>query len=447
MIRKHLTGKKVYFFYALYFSDVLMYIISSQLMLLLLVPEFTLPVNHIYIQFMLFTMLVLFVSYSYYGLYRDKRNLFDDDDIMNILYSELITFFVLFVWILIFTPGDLLMYMLLLLVLLLNFFLVIVGRSLLYRLIKAFRLQGYDQKKVLIFGKLSGELRDKIEDNRELGYRVVKMTNSFQEMKANLKKVDIVFLTKEIVDDKLMGLMIENEHVNWKIVPSVLNLVIEPVAFDEFKDYPIINVSPTDKNRSYLPIKRVMDIFMSGAALIILAVPFLIVAALIKIMMPGPVFFMQERLGQDLKPFKVFKFRSMIVDADSQKKNLQKKNEVKGLFKIKDDPRITPLGRFLRRSCIDELPQLINVLVGDMSIVGPRPHLQIELEHFRGWRRARFRVKPGITGMWQVSGRHEINFDKAVLYDIYYIKHMSPRLDLQIILKTIPAILMSRGRH
>ena len=136
----------------------------------------------------------------------------------------------------------------------------------------------------------------------------------------------------------------------------------------------------------------------------------------------------------------------MVNDAEKQKLKLNGRNEVKGLFKMKDDPRVTKLGKFLRRSCIDELPQLINVLKGEMSIVGPRPHLQKELNNFKGWRMERFKVKPGLTGMWQVNGRHELNFDKAILYDIYYIKHMSPILDVSIILRTIPAILMNRGR-
>ena len=167
---------------------------------------------------------------------------------------------------------------------------------------------------------------------------------------------------------------------------------------------------------------------------------------MIKITMPGPVFFKQERIGKDLKPFAVYKFRSMKVGADEEKVKLMEKNEVKGLFKMKDDPRITKFGKLLRRSCIDELPQLINIFKGEMAIVGPRPHLRSELANFKDWRRARFSVKPGLTGMWQVYGRHELNFDKAVLYDIFYIRHMSFIMDMSIILKTVPALIMNKGR-
>jgi lipopolysaccharide/colanic/teichoic acid biosynthesis glycosyltransferase len=136
----------------------------------------------------------------------------------------------------------------------------------------------------------------------------------------------------------------------------------------------------------------------------------------------------------------------MRVGADDQKAKLIAKNEVKGLFKLKDDPRVTQFGKLLRRTGIDELPQLINIFRGEMAVVGPRPHLRIELDNFKGWRRARFKVKPGLTGMWQVNGRHELNFDKAVLYDVYYTKHMSFFTDVSIILKTVPAIIMNKGR-
>jgi len=256
----------------------------------------------------------------------------------------------------------------------------------------------------------------------------------------DLDKIQTVFITKEI-DEELLDLIIQNDQINWKIISPTFNLVIDPVAFDEFKDYPIINVTSNRIGNISLIIKRVGDIILSGMALLMLSPLLLTIAAIIK----HHVLFKHERLGKDLKPFMLYKFRTMDVGSDKKKQDM--KNEVQGLFKLKHDPRTTKIGRFLRRTCIDELPQLINIFKGEMSIVGPRPHLQIELHNFKGWRRARFNVKPGLTGMWQVNGRHELNFDKAVLYDIYYIKHMSLLLDISIILKTIPAIVMSRGRY
>jgi exopolysaccharide biosynthesis polyprenyl glycosylphosphotransferase len=316
----------------------------------------------------------------------------------------------------------------------------------LFRIINFFRRIGYDKKKVLFFGKNSEELISKIKENTSLGYVIVKVTDDFEVLKSYLGRVDIVFLTKDQIDEKMLELIIANDRINWKIIPSVLNLVFEPVAFDEFKDYPIINISSSGTSKSYLAVKRLLDIILSGLALIILSPLFLFVAIMIKTSMPGPIYFKQERLGRGLRPFVLYKFRTMIIGADEQKARLLKKNEVKGLFKMKDDPRVTKFGKFLRRSGIDELPQIINIFKGEMSVVGPRPHLRSELDNFKGWRMARFKVKPGLTGMWQVNGRHELNFDKAVLYDIYYTKHLSLFLDLNIILKTLPAIVMNKGR-
>jgi exopolysaccharide biosynthesis polyprenyl glycosylphosphotransferase len=345
-----------------------------------------------------------------------------------------------------FDPRDALLVGLILLTLFFAIILSSIGRWILYRAIGFFRRVGYDRKRVLFFGKNSEALISKIKENSQLGYDIVKVTDDINVLKSYLRRVDVVFLTKERIDENFLDIIVKNSNVNWKIIPSVLNLVIEPVTFDEFKDYPIINISPSELNKNYFVVKRIMDFIISGIALLILSPLFLFVAIMIKTTMPGPVFFKQERLGKNLRPFMVYKFRSMIKGAEEQKAKLQKMNEVKGLFKMKDDPRITKFGKFLRRSGIDELPQLINIFKGDMAIVGPRPHLRIELGNFKDWRMARFKIKPGLTGMWQVYGRHELNFDKAVLYDIYYIRHMSIIQDISIIIKTIPSIIMSKGR-
>jgi exopolysaccharide biosynthesis polyprenyl glycosylphosphotransferase len=391
----------------------------------------------------LFAVLILAVLYSSHRLYNDKRNLFDDTDFMGILYSSMICMVVFVIFIGMFLPDELMLIQLLGLALAISVMLTTAGRLVLNRIVYVARKSGYDIRKTIYFGKRDPDLIKKIS-NSDLGYKVIKVTHNKQALERLLPKAQIVFLRMESIDDEMLEMMIKNDHINWKIVSSILNLVIEPVAFDEFKDYPIINVSNRDTGRRYERVKRAIDVLVSGISIVILSPLFLITAALIKITMPGPVFFRQQRLGKSMKRFTVFKFRTMVVGADARKKKLR--NEVKGLFKMKDDPRITPLGRFLRRTCIDELPQLFNIFMGDMSIVGPRPHLKSELEHFCGWRKARFLVKPGLTGLWQVNGRHELNFDKAVLYDIYYVKHMSFLLDVEIILKTIPAIVMNRGR-
>jgi len=443
MKKKIFSGLKPLYFPLLYASDVVMFILSvfiaSAILKFQLIPP--------YPRFFLFTLLILLVNHSAYKLYRDKRNLFDDNDFMSILYSSSITFFIMMMFILTFDQSDWRLLLVLLLSIIFTVILTSLARMVLDRIVFLFRKNGYDRKKVLFFGEKNDELAKKIENNKSFGYEIMKITSDLNVLKRHLGFVDIVFLHMEKIDDKLLELIIKNDSIHWKIVPPVLNLVIEPVAFDEFKDYPIINISDMKKNSGYLVLKRIIDLAVSGIALLILSPLFLLVAAVIKITMPGTVFFRHERLGKNLKPFRIFKFRTMIVGADAMKAKLIKKNEVKGLFKMKDDPRITKFGKFLRRSCIDELPQLINIFKGDMTLVGPRPHLRSELENFRGWRMVRFNVKPGLTGLWQVNGRHELNFDKAVLYDIYYIKHMSLLLDISIILKTIPALLINKGRY
>jgi len=439
MASNFLSGKKNLFFLVLYFSDMAMFLVSIFIAYRIFMPGIE---DLFYPRFFLFGLLIILINYSAYGLYKDKRSLFDDNDFMGILYSALITYLVLIVFMLMFEQGDTSLLLVVSAALLFNIFLAAIARFLLYRVIYMFRKQGYDRRDVIIFGKNNHELREKIEENKSLGYRVVKSTNDLHALEKQLEDTDIVFLSRESLDDRLLELIIENSNIHWKIIPSVLNLVIEPVAFDEFRDYPILNISPSRTGQARLVIKRAMDLLISGIALLLLSPLFLVIAIVLK--QDGPVFFKQERLGKNLKPFMLYKFRTMRPGSDGEKRKL--KNEVKGLFKMKDDPRITGFGRILRRSCIDELPQLINVFRGEMSVVGPRPHLQIELKNFKGWRRARFNVKPGLTGMWQVNGRHELNFDKAVLYDIYYIKHMSFILDIAIILKTIPSIIMSRGR-
>ncbi len=191
----------------------------------------------------------------------------------------------------------------------------------------------------------------------------------------------------------------------------------------------------------YLFLKRVFDITASLSAIIILLPLFLMVVILIKIDSHGPVFFSQKRNGFRGKYFNMYKFRSMVNDAEDKLKELEDKNEVSGnMFKIKNDPRITRVGKVLRKTSIDELPQLFNVIKGDMSIVGPRPPIGREVQKYDPWHNLRLSVKPGITGLWQVSGRNNIGFEDMCRLDLKYIRERGFWYDLKIILKTIPVI-------
>ncbi|MGI6155891.1 MAG: sugar transferase [Enterococcus lemanii] len=194
-------------------------------------------------------------------------------------------------------------------------------------------------------------------------------------------------------------------------------------------------------------VKRIVDIVGSVVGLILLSPLFLIVALLMKIEEPrGPIFFSQTRIGKNEIPFKMYKFRSMCVDAEEKLEALLKLNEVEGaMFKMKDDPRITRVGKFIRKTSIDELPQLWNVIKGDMSLVGPRPPLVREVEVYTTFDKQRLLVKPGCTGVWQISGRNEVGFDEMVALDLTYIENIGLVRDIEIIVKTVVVMLKPNG--
>jgi exopolysaccharide biosynthesis polyprenyl glycosylphosphotransferase len=192
--------------------------------------------------------------------------------------------------------------------------------------------------------------------------------------------------------------------------------------------------------------KRVLDVVGSLVGLVILLPVLLVAALLVKTTSPGPALYRQERVGQRGREFRVWKFRSMTCGSDRQVAELMAQHGgYVPFYKMRDDPRITPFGRFLRRSSIDELPQLINVLKGEMSLIGPRPHVQAEVDQYAPEHHRRLLVKPGITGLWQVSGRSDVPRDEAVLLDLHYVDTWSLRRDLHILLKTAKAVATARG--
>lgn len=211
----------------------------------------------------------------------------------------------------------------------------------------------------------------------------------------------------------------------------------------------LLTVEDVNTNLGYLRMKRLIDIFGSIIGLILLSPIFLIVAILIKVEDPkGPVFFKQVRVGKDETEFHMYKFRSMVSNAEEQLKELLTLNEVSGaMFKMKNDPRITKIGKFIRRTSIDELPQLWNVLIGNMSLVGPRPPLIREVNEYSNFDKQRLLVTPGCTGLWQVSGRSNLNFYQMVKLDIEYISNRTIWNDIKIIIKTILMLINSKGAY
>ena len=215
------------------------------------------------------------------------------------------------------------------------------------------------------------------------------------------------------------------------------------------KDNEAIKIKYAEKKatgKGYFFVKRVFDIVSSLCAMIVLSPVFIITALAIKIEDRGPVVFSQDRVGKDGKTFKMYKFRSMYTDAEDRLEELEDQNEADGpVFKIKDDPRITRVGHFIRKYSIDELMQLVNVFKGDMSVVGPRPALPREVEEYDDFAKQRLVVKPGLSCYWQISGRSNIGFEEWMELDVKYIKEMSILTDIKIILLTIPAVLKGEG--
>jgi exopolysaccharide biosynthesis polyprenyl glycosylphosphotransferase len=236
--------------------------------------------------------------------------------------------------------------------------------------------------------------------------------------------------------------------VDYQVVPDFYELSFDRISIQELHGTPLVELRRNQITGANYLVKRVLDI-----TLVILSIPVwgliaLIVAGLIKLTSPGPVIYRQTRIGRHGRPFEFLKFRTMVANADDLKDHLLAYSDGSGpQFKMKQDPRITPLGRILRRWSLDELPQLWNVLRGEMSLVGPRPSIPEEVFQYEPWHRRRLEVTPGVTGLWQTTGRSDMRFEEMVRLDIYYIEHWSIWLDLRILLATIPSVVTGRGAY
>ncbi|MCR4610284.1 MAG: sugar transferase [Lachnospiraceae bacterium] len=225
------------------------------------------------------------------------------------------------------------------------------------------------------------------------------------------------------------------------------NFLLPNTLLEQYASYVVLTTSMHIASTRQMFLKRLIDIIGSIVGLVLTLIAFIIFAPIIKAQSPGPVFYKSVRIGKNGRRFKFYKFRSMYVDADKRKQELIEKNEMEGnMFKMEDDPRITPIGRFMRKYSIDELPQFFNVLKGDMSLVGTRPPTEDEYEMYKFHHKARLGIKPGLTGMWQISGRSDItNFEDVVKYDTEYIVNWDIGLDIKILFKTIVVVLSGKG--
>ncbi len=288
------------------------------------------------------------------------------------------------------------------------------------------------------------------EDQFKDDNKIKEDLESFQE---NLKQhvVDEIYFAipiNHLSEIKNYILVCNEMGITSRVLLGLSEITTARVHVASLGTFPMLTVHTISLNNLQLYIKRIMDIIGALIGLILSSLIWIVAAIAIKVDSPGPVIYFQNRVGMNGRIFKLYKFRSMYIDADERKKELADQNEMSGdlMFKLKNDPRVTKVGKFLRKSSIDEFPQFLNVLKGDMSLVGTRPPTVDEVSHYESYHRRRISIKPGITGMWQVSGRNAItNFDEVVTLDTNYIDHWSVWLDLKIIIKTVFVVFAKRG--
>ena len=245
-----------------------------------------------------------------------------------------------------------------------------------------------------------------------------------------------------------MAYLCEDSGVSVRMIADLFPLRLATSRFHKIDTIPILALSTVPENQAQLLLQRVTDVVIALAAVLALSPVFILTAIAIKIDTPGPIFFAQERVGLNRRKFKMIKFRSMVVDAEARRQEVQQLNDVDGpIFKAKADPRVTRVGRFIRKYSIDELPQLFNVLIGHMSLVGPRPALAKEVNQYSWTQHRRLSVKPGMTGLSQIRGRSDLSFKESLDFDLTYIDQWSLGLVFRILLSTIPAVLKGRGAY
>jgi len=339
-----------------------------------------------------------------------------------------------------------------------------VAMSLLYQL-------GLVETRLLVVGsgRLGKMMMQHIAASPNLGYHIVGFLHDMSEapgdfgrfkMLGTLEDLGLVISSMQ-VDEVIIALpsnmheqSIKSVHLcerlgaSFKLVPDLYELSLSRIDMEAVEGIPLIGIKQVSLNTVQRIITRMVDIFVSLFILALGSPLWMCIALAIRLNSEGEIIYKQTRIGWEGRPFKMYKFRSMYKNADQRLAELWMKNEAQGpLFKMRYDPRVTPIGKFLRRTSLDEFPQIINVLRGDMSLVGPRPPLPGEVAQYEEWQKGRLAIKPGLTGLWQVRGRSNLSFDEGVLMDLYYIENWSLKLYFLILFRTIPAVLTNRGAY
>ncbi len=297
-------------------------------------------------------------------------------------------------------------------------------------------------------------VKDEIKEKKLNGIEVLGTIDNIEEIHRQFQVDEIIIAIDDIKYEKLLEILdiCNSLNVTVKLTSELFDIVTKKVSTEKYAGIPVLNVSPHYSNVLSFRLKRLVDIFLSSIGLILLSPLFIIVAILVKLSSSGPIFYKQLRVGKNGKVFNFYKFRSMTADESGEESRreqmidfIRSNNSSGPDTKIVNANRITWIGKIIRRLSIDELPQLLNVIRGEMSLVGPRPSLPYEFDNFDTWQKRRVSVLPGCTGVWQVWGRSSVSFRDSVVLDLYYVNNMSPWLDIQLILKTIPVMLFSKG--
>lgn len=426
---------------------------------------------------LLITLFFCLLSYEYYGLYRLERRPWLSRLLFKIAKSvgigtgaSLVVFYLL-------KEADVSR------LLMVFFFVFDVAFLALFRgalvLFNTFENKsGLDKREILVIGsrERARDLVSYILANRDLGYHLIGCLDPDSkrvgaEVVDGVRVVGVLedyrnIILSQAVDEVIFAMPLKRiDHVvdyiafaeevgvnvrvlpDWQIQKMMYQPEIASVQIETFVGIPTLTLSSVPRKGFELFLKAVIDRSAALIGLTLLAPFFALAALLIKLESRGPVFFRQQRSGLNGRVFTMYKFRSMVCDAEARRADLEQANEMDGpVFKMAKDPRITRIGSFLRRTSLDELPQLINVARGEMSLVGPRPPLPQEVQAYEPWQRRRLSMKPGLTCIWQVSGRNDISFEQWMKLDLEYIDKWSLWFDLQLLAKTVPAVLLGTGR-
>lgn len=351
-----------------------------------------------------------------------------------------------------------------------NFLFMAIERVIIRLTLRSIRRKGYNQKLILIVGTNKSAINlakliqrnkdwgfqllgfvsysDKIKKDTLEGYPVLGSVNDFAQLIDKTVVDEVIFTISKsnfkAVNDLL--LMCEEVGIKARVEVDFFPQVSSKIHLEELQDVPLLTFSNTPSNIFSLSVKRFLDLIISLCSVVILSPLFLLIAILIKATSKGPILYKQIRSGLNGRRFTCYKFRSMVVGADNKINEIEHLNIMTGpVFKVKNDPRLTKIGKILRKYSLDELPQLWNVVKGEMSLVGPRPPIPQEVHKYQKWQRRRLSMKPGITCLWQVSGRNRVDFDTWMKLDLQYIDNWSLGLDFKILLKTIPVVIFSKG--